>query len=387
MQILERKLDDLILDPDNARTHDEKNLAAIKGSLAKFGQQHPIIVDANGLILAGNGRYRAMRELGWETVYVVESDLATVTEKMAFALADNRTAELADWDDAVLKETLMALKADEFDLDAIGFDPGEFDLEPPKDGLSDPDEVPETSENEFGVKRGDIWQLGEHRLMCGDSTNKEDVDLLMDGAKADMVFTDPPYGINVVQDNGHTRHAHKSNKAAQGQYKKIENDDVILDLSCLFDIGENVFIFGGNYFAHKLPRSTHWIVWNKHGKQDLERQYAGSDAELVWTNLDKKSVTVYTHAWAGMFRSGAKKDELSKRVHPTQKPVTLLANILDDHEKYATVVDPFLGSGSTLIACEKTNRKCYGMEIDPYYCSVIIKRWQQYTDQKATLIS
>lgn len=176
MQIRDLPITSLHLDPNNARKHDDKNLAAIKGSLAKFGQQHPIIIDKNYVVLAGNGRVVAAKDLGWETIKCVETDLESATEKTAFALADNRTAELAGWDDEILNQQLISLQSDDFNIDEIGFDPNDFDLDDgPKEGNINDDEVPETDDNAFGVKRGDVWLLGAY-LECDNCNEKFDYD-------------------------------------------------------------------------------------------------------------------------------------------------------------------------------------------------------------------
>lgn len=174
MQVEELEVSSLIFDPNNARAHDEKNMQSIKGSFSKFKQQLPILIDKNNVVIAGNGRLQAAIEMGWDKIKCVRSDLTTNIEKVAYALADNRTSELASWDMEILGTELHSLREDGFEIEDIGFDPGEFDLDfGGTEGNTDPDEVPETEDNKFGVKRGDFWLLGEHRVMCGDSTSKD----------------------------------------------------------------------------------------------------------------------------------------------------------------------------------------------------------------------
>ncbi len=369
-------------DPRNARNHDEKNLAAIKGSLETFGQQKPIVVTADGVVVAGNGTLEAAKALGWQTVDVVRTELTAKLAK-AYALADNRTAELAEWDTSALNATLAELTGEGFDVGAIGFD---FDglAEEPTEGLCDPDDVPENVETR--CKPGDLWVLGKHRLLCGDARDTAAIDRLTGGIRPDAVFTDPPYGMNAVaKDDG--RVGGRGTLAKAGKYKPIIGDDGEFDAAFLLALSDVSFIFGGNFFAHKLPRSCHWLVWNKRANSDREREFDTSDCELVYTNVPKRTnVPSYTHVWAGMFRAGSKKDECVSRVHPTQKPVGLCAEILESYD-YQTIIDPFLGSGSTLIACEKTGRRCFGMEIDPHYCDVIISRWERFTGKEAELAS
>lgn len=193
MKVLDKIIADLVFDPINARKHPVKNIEAIKGSLTKFGQQKPIVINSKGIVIAGNGTLMAAKDLGWKNIKAVVSELDDLNQ-MAFALADNRTSELAEWDQDILSQQLAQLELNDFDIDILGFD--DLDLPDDKGGtdeLTDPDEVPEVPQNVFGVKRGDVWLLGNHRLMCGDSTSEEDVKKLMDGSRAVFCFTSPPY--------------------------------------------------------------------------------------------------------------------------------------------------------------------------------------------------
>ena len=239
------------------------------------------------------------------------------------------------------------------------------------------DEEPITniSNNTINVKQDDIWQLGRHQLLCVDCTVKENIDLLMNGNKADMVFTDPPYGINIVAKNGQVG----GEKLAKNQiYMPIKNDDTIDTAKNFYELIKNckkILLWGGNYFLPFLPYG-YWLIWDKLNSGNF------ADGEMCWTNI-KTSLKIYRYLWNGMIRC-----EKEKRVHPTQKPISLLVEIIKDFSnKDDIIVDGFLGSGSTLIACEHTNRICYGMEIDEYYCSVIIERWQKYTNKKAVKLN
>lgn len=189
-----------------------------------------------------------------------------------------------------------------------------------------------------------------------------------------MVFTDPPYGLNFISKSGVLSQSYK-------QYAGEENQDTYLAAYNVWsEIGTEQIWWGGNFVAHALPKSTYWISWNKQG----DNMKAGgaatdqTDCEIAWTNLKYRKIKQYQHVWAGWFRAGNREDELKTKVHPSQKPVLLFEHIFNDHPA-STVADPFLGSGSTLIACEKTNRRCFGMEIDPHYCDVILDRWAKYT--------
>lgn len=391
MQIERVSVDSLVFDPVNARKHSKRNLDAIKGSLAKFGQQKPLVVDKNNVVIAGNGTLEAAKELGWAEVDIHRTVL-TGAEAMAFALADNKTAELAEWDEDILKDHLAALYKDGWDIEDIGFSMDDLDIDGGTEGKTDPDDVPEVEENIHGVERGQIWQLGEHRLMCGDSTDKGDVEKLMAGENADMVFTDPPYGINLDTDYSSMVQKH----GGRGKvYKKVENDDKPFDPKICLDLSDEVFLFGADYYAENLPKQGSWVVWDKRESErhsfNFSEKMFGSMFELCWSKKKHKRL-IARIAWGGA--TGEGKDERRKgrnnaldRYHPTQKPIVLAEWFFERWGKNKNlIVDLFLGSGSTLIACEKTGRKCYGMEIDPHYCSVIIERWQQFTGRQAELV-
>lgn len=373
----------LKLDPDNAMTHDKKNLAAIKGSLKRFGQQKPIVVDASGIVRAGNGTLAAAKDLGWKEIAVHYSGLEA-DEMTAYALADNRTAQLAAWDKDVLGKSLKALKDLNFDLDAIGFDDKFFNSVVPQEiveGLTDPDEIPEHVETR--CKLGDLWILGNHRLLCGDSTDVMQVERLMGGEKADMVFTDPPYGMNLDTDYSGMKGWHSGKK-----YEKVKGDheDFKPDLihACFQFNCKEVFVWGADYYSEYLPSKNDgsWIVWDKRVDEAKDKMF-GSGFELCWS-LNRHQRRIVRKQWAGFM--GDK--EARNRVHPTQKPTSLAEYFLEEWGKGSkNIIDLFLGSGSTLIACEKTSRRCFGMELDPKYCDVIISRWERFTGKQAALES
>ena len=264
------------------------------------------------------------------------------------------------------------------DLDFGGFDFG-FDLDSLDDLFEDEkeieeDEVPQNVETR--CKLGDLWQLGRHRLICGDSTDSAVIDRLMDGVKAKLLLTDPPYGIKA--DKGFSG-AGGFNKPIERRHYKDNWDSErpekdVFDYICL--MAEKAIIFGGNFFTDELPVGNHWLVWNKHNTMPTF-----SDAELAWTNIKRNSVKIYDVEWNGLI--GKEKE----RFHPTQKPVKLFADILNDYtEENDAICDFFGGSGSTLIACEQLNRKCYMCELDPHYCDVILHRWDNLTGKKAIRI-
>jgi DNA modification methylase len=393
------KIADLVLDPSNARAHNPKNLEAIKGSLAKFGMQKPIVVGKGNVVIAGNGTLEGAKALGWTEIDVVRTKLEG-PEAIAYAIADNRTGELAEWDAGVLSETLKALDAIDFDLGAIGFD--KDDLESmiatpvPAEGLTDPDAVPENVETR--CKPGDLWRLGEHRLLCGDSTNVQHVERLMGGEKADMLFTDPPYGIKYDESWRATAVKGYFGGSESGQLK---NDD-IADWTAAFVLCDVsiAYVWHASAFAHVVRQSMidsefdvrQQIIWRKPFGV-LSRQAYNWQHEPCWYAIKKGKTALWaddntqTTVWdvENPNHPMSKKGEGDvKTGHPTMKPVRLAEIAIKNH-KISTVLDLFLGSGSTLIACEKTGRRCFGMEIDPKYCDVILARWEQFTGRQAVL--
>jgi len=216
-------------------------------------------------------------------------------------------------------------------------------------------------------------------LMCGDATNEDHVEALMDGLEMDLILTDPPYGIDIVGDDGKVGITNEGGKA--GTYKPIENDATDFDPSFLLNYDTKTIIFGGNHFTEELPKRPHWLVWDKKANKGEDHNNF-SDCELAWTNIDAKSTLIYRHLWSGMVKEGSGPDT-GARVHPTQKPVGLLGDILKDYSQQGdNIVDLFAGSGSLLLACEQTRRKAFCMELDPQYCQVIINRWEELTGKE-----
>ena len=355
------------IDPNNPRSLNKEKFKKLKSSVKEFPEMlevRPLVV-AEGVVVGGNMRLLAMKDLGYREVSVIDVTEWTQEKRDEFMIKDNLS--FGDWD--------YDLLANEWNIDDLtdwGMDL--WDTEPEEmQGLTDEDDVPEAPEEPI-TKLGDVWILGEHRVMCGDSTSKEAVEILMDGEKADLLFTDPPYGISVVSKKGNIG---KGVLAKEGKYREVIGDDTYFDPTYLLSIGNKQIIWGANYFHDKLPLGTSWIVWDK----DRPTGTTFSDCELAWTNKKGVAIKKYKCTWNGMVREG----ESGKRVHPTQKPLKITVEVLIDFsENKDLILDLFLGSGSTLIAAEKTNRKCYGMELDPKYCDVIVKRWEDFTGKKAT---
>ena len=230
---------------------------------------------------------------------------------------------------------------------------------------------------------GNVIELDNHRLLCGDATSKEDVDNLLDGAKVDLLLTDPPYGIDIIKEK--TKGTIGGNHLAEARlYKPVLSDDKPFDPQHILDLNCNTILFGANNFSSKLPDKSKWIVWYK--KASLKNKAdTFSDCELAWTNFDGKSVKLYHHTWSGMIRQGERRLELKERVHPTQKPVGLLKRLIEEYcPPNGVVLDLYGGSGSTLIACAETGRTCYMMELSKDYVNIIQERYWNYIDKDQT---
>ena len=342
----------------NAKKHGAGQIEKLKASITEFGFLTPCLIDSEYNLIAGHGRVMAAKELGIETVPCVFIEGLTDEQRRAYILADNRLGELGEWDIDLVVGELIELDELGFDVELTGFDM--------------PEELPEVIEDDFNesvvpdeprTKLGDIWQLGNHRLICGDSTDVNVVERLMDGVKADMVMTDPPYGIN----------AEKMTMGAGAKefYRGEGWDEERPDISIAFTLADNICIWGGNYFTDVLPISNDWLVWHK--KND-GRSF--SECELAWTNFGR-NIRHISHHWGN-----------EKKLHVTMKPVEVIAwAIQQAKERAEVIVDLFGGSGSTLIACEQLNRKCFMCELDERYCDVIISRWETLTGREAVLIN
>ena len=364
-----------------------KNAEAVKyvrASIEKFGFKQPIVIDSNRVIISGHTRLEAAKSLGMAEVPCIVADDLTDAQVKALRLADNKVAEFSEWEMNLLGEELGELaEISDIDMGDFGFDLSEFD----NIGLDDEetevveDEVPE--EVEPVCKRGDIWQLGEHRLMCGDSTSADDVARLMNGERADMVFTDPPYGYE-YQSNMRT----KSEK-----FDVLKNDDKILDFFPLLPSFVDGWIFVCTTWKvldmwtaifKKQYDLTNLIVWDKGGGYigDLRKTF-GTDYEIIMCSNNGKELT--GKRLGSVWSIG--KDNAEKYEHPTQKPVALSGTAINcTTNEDDIILDLFGGSGSTLIACEQLNRKCRMMELDPHYCDVIIARWEKLTGEKAVKV-
>ena len=396
-EFLTLPIDEVIPYENNPRVNDSA-VNDVVASIRQCENIDPIEVDENNVILSGHTRLKALKALEYPEVQVLRIIGLTDEQKRKYRILANKTAEKAEWDFEKLE-----LELDGLDFD--GFDFG-FDVDLPSFEQDGQKEVVEDDYNEEPpaepkAKLGDLYQLGKNRLICGDSTDPAVIDRLMDGVKAKLLLTDPPYGIDVVKGNkvggdkafgkvgggGQTRFGKVGgeNIVKSKTYSAIIGDDTTDTARANYDVAltctENQIIFGGNYFTDFLPPSRCWIVWDKQNTGNF------ADAELAWTSFDK-GVKLYHFLWNGLCREGSREVEGKTRVHPTQKPVGMLADILKDFsEENDSILDCFGGSGSTLIACEQLNRKCYMCELDTHYIDVIIDRWEKFTGEKAVLLN
>lgn len=383
----------VIPNPKNPNTHGERQIDILSQVIKAQGWRKPITVSKrSGFVVAGHGRLQAALLLKTDKVPVDYQYYATEAEEYADLVADNRIAELSEIDDKLLCSILEEIKEfEDFNFELTGYTDCDIDRILENMDVLDFGEDTEVVDDDYEVelpeeskaKYGDIYQLGNHRLMCGDSTKIEDVEKLIDGKKASLYLSDPPYGINIVGEDGKV--GAEFGIVKKGTYITVKGDETTetakKNYNIVSKITNNQIIFGGNYFTDFLPFSDGWIIWDKRCDSGIKNTFA--DGEMAWCNFHTP-VRIYRQLWNGMIREG----ESSKRVHPTQKPVRLMCEILKDFsEERDIVLDCFGGSGTILIACEQLNRFCYMMEYEPKYIDVIIDRWEKFTGEKAVLLN
>ena len=382
MQIEQLKVGDLIPYVNNSRTHSDEQVMQVASSIKEFGFTNPILIDDDGGIIAGHGRLMAAKKLGLDEVPCIRLGHLSEAQRKAYVIADNQLALNSGWDLDALKLEMDRLGELDFNIELLGFDDdflASLMIEEPGEGLTDEDAVPEPPETPTTVE-GDVWVLGNHRLMCGDSTSIDAVDKLMDGKMADMVNTDPPYGVS-YQSNMRTK---------SDQFDVIANDDVFLDIAPVIAACSTGWVFVWTSWKvittwidmfEGFGYPTNQVIWSKGGGGigDLKKTFSSDyETALVWHRGAELTGKRIGSVWK------VDKDGASTYMHPTQKPVALPEEAIDKTTRQGDLVlDLFGGSGSTLIACEKTNRVSYNMELDPKYCDVIIKRWQEFTGKQA----
>jgi DNA modification methylase len=398
LQVVTWPVEKLIPYARNARTHSDDQVAQIAASIAEFGWTNPILAGADGIVIAGHARLQAARKLGMTEVPVIVLDHLSETKRRALVLADNRLALNAGWDEEMLRVELESIRDDGFDLEVLGFTDDEIeDLlrepEPVVEGNTDEDTAPELPESAVTVL-GDVWLLGDHRLLCGDSTRMDAIEKVLAGGLADMVFTDPPYNVN---------YGATMKDKLRGNKRKIANDNLgegfeqFLREACANILAVTkgaVYVCMSSSELHTLERAFreaggHWstfVIWAKNtftmGRSDYQRQYE----PILYGWKDGTD-----HFWCGARDQGDVwfvKKPVANDLHPTMKPVELVERAIRNSSKGRdTVLDPFGGSGTTLIASEKAGRHACLIELEPKYCDVIVRRWQEYSGRQATIES
>jgi len=371
------KVTDLKPHPKNRNQHSFEQIDRLAQILDYQGIRAPIVISKlSGYIVKGHGTLKSIEKNKWTEAPVVYQGFESQEQEYLFLQSDNAIASWAELDLSGIHLDIGDLGP--FDLDLLGIK--DFQLEP-EPNENDTDETPEVPK-EAKTKRGELWILGNHRLLIDDCTVKDNAERMMGGEKADMVYTDPPYGI-CLDGSYSSMPSRWNNESYKHKFKDIEGDNVDYDPSPIFQFKpKEMFIWGANNFISRVPGAEKgsWMVWDKKVEANLDKMISG-DFELCWSK-NRHKYAIGRFKFSGIF--GTEKEDTKARVHPSQKPVALHEWFFDRWGKdLISVVDLYLGSGSTLIACEKTNRKCYGMEIEPLYGDVIIQRWEKYTGKQA----
>ena len=402
MNIEQVKLDALIPYARNSRTHSDAQVAQIAASIKEFGFTNPVLIDETGSIIAGHGRVMASRKLALADVPCIRLSHLTAAQKRAYIIADNKLALNAGWDDEMLRLELSDLKGLDFNLDLTGFSTDEINqlLTPEQvEGLTDEDAVPEIPVDPV-TQLGDVWLLGKHRVMCGDSTSIDAVEKLMAGDKASLVVTDPPWNVAYGKNLANNAQNYKPREILNDNFKTdAEWTDFLTGVvSCITAVtlpGCPLYCVMGASEWPAIDKALrdggfHWsstIIWAKDqlvmSRKDYHTQY-----EPIWYGWNEQAARLWTVKDRKQSDLWECKRPKSSPLHPTTKPVELIERaVLNSSNAGAVVFEPFGGSGSLCIACEKTGRFSRNMELDPKYCDVIVQRWQEFTGQTATLES
>jgi len=401
MQIEQLKVADLTAYARNSRTHSAEQINQVAASIKEFGFTNPVLIDKTGEIIAGHGRVMACKQLGIDNIPCIRLDHLTDAQKRAYVIADNKLAENSGWNADLLALELAELKTLDFDLDLLGFETKElleFIPDMPAQGLTDDDAVPEIPEQP-ATALGDVWLCGQHRVMCGDSTDKNAVSFLMNDKKAEMVFTSPPYNANGKAGQGDIFNKKKSVRLySEGYQDNLDSFNYVkfaqLSLDICFIFTEGFIFWNVNYNANsryeyikQIEKKIDYLIEQVCWKKTSTIPFKGSlmrDWEPIFifsTNKKKLSLDFVTsNHWIINNTGSQTKDH--KACFPVSLPLKGISII---KKVNGIIFDPFLGSGTTMIAAEKTGRICYGMELDPKYCDVIVNRWQDFTGQQATL--
>lgn len=368
----------------NNKEHPKEQIDLLKQNILKFGFTTPFLISKDNVLIAGHGRKLACEQLGIKEVPCIVIDDLSEDEMKALRIADNRVGELGETNWLNVKEEWLELKESGLDF-LTGYVEDDFlEMEEETGEVTEDDfEVPD--ELETDIKLGDVIQLGNHRLMCGDSTNEEMVLKLINEETITGVHTDPPYGINLDGDNS-GRGAGTSLMKGGLKLKSFKDDTVdyavqAFNIVSSLNIKKQVW-WGANYYAHSIPQTGNWLVWDKRVEEKMEN--TNSDGEMAWILDGHNSVRIFRHLWNGLIKAS---EHGEKRVHPTQKPIALASWCFDKYDMGDNILDLFGGSGSTLMACEERNRNCFIMEFEPHYAEVICQRWEKQTGKTREVLN
>lgn len=382
MKIELKPIDSLIPYIRNPR-QNKSAVPKVKASIKEFGFRQPIVVDTENVIVVGHTRWLAAKELGITEVPVHVADSLTPSQIQAYRIADNRTNQDSSWDDELLKIELIDLKANGFNLELTGFEENELCgyVSSDKEDQSSFDKTESTTskaeecQQKWNVEVGDIYQCGNHRILCGDCADQSAISRLLESNTVTLLMTDPPYGVKMDKGfSGELGFNGKGKSIPRRQYTDEWDSErpSTSTFQFILSLAKTSIIWGGNFFADQLPMSTHWLVWDKH-----QTMPTFGDCELAWTSSDRKSVKKYDVEYNGLI--GKEKE----RWHPTQKPTKLFTSVIEDYAKAGEIVlDVYAGSGTTLIACEQTNRIARLCERSPEYVAVTLERWSTLTGQQ-----
>ena len=410
-QIKYRATDSILPNPRNARTHSAQQIQQIARSIERFGFNNPVLVDQNNQIIAGHGRVAAAKLLGYDTVPTLRVEHLSNEEKRAYIIADNRLAERAGWDNTILAVELQGLSDLGFDVELTGFEIPEiemiFDVVTPNASPATDDVLPSLATGKVITRAGDLWILSDHRLFCGDARRRESFEMLLSGEVAQLVFIDPPYNVKIrghVSGKGRVKHrefVHASGEKTPAQFAKFLEESLSLLAEHSSDGAIHFICSDWRHLDEMLTagRRTYrelknLVVWNKTNAGMGSFYRSQHELIFVWKNgrgrhinnvelgrYGRNRSNVWTYAGANTFKAD-RLDELA--MHPTVKPVALVADAIRDCSRRSELVlDSFGGSGTTLIACERTHRKARLIEVDPIYCDQIVRRWQKLTGQNA----
>lgn len=358
------KIDSIKTNEKNPRLLKDEKFKKLLNSIKEFPEMleiRPIVIDEQGVILGGNMRYQACKKLKHKEVHIIRAEHLTEKQKERFIISDN--VGFGEWDWEILANEWNQEDLDHWGLEFPHWEEEVTELEAEEDEFDVPEHGIETD-----IVQGDLFEIGEHRLLCGDSTDVQQIEKLVGGVKKLSIYTDPPYGINEKGDRSERGGLTQGNKLKDFKDDSIQYAVDAYNITRQFDIISEVW-WGANYYCHHLPQTNNWLVWDK--RVEEKQSDTQSDCELAWVQDGHSSVRIFRHLWKGMMKDS---ERGQRRVHPTQKPIELANHCFKSYKMGSVILDLFGGSGATMVACEQTNKSCLMMEFEPHYCQVIIER-------------